>query len=202
MQLLICVKGFCIKQKTLLHTYVSPDYWCHFTLVNIFESPLRQCFTLSLEKGGKLKRMQIEMLLLLLLFVCANKANHYILSLSRSLSRELFILKALHDLAVQITCVCLGGVSPSFSDLKWHSGHVRFTLRLCNFRCNEPANLYFIRPGANGEKGGVILVPVGHSPSRPYISLFSCQFSLLQRWGWSSVYISLETGVPFPHWLN
>lgn len=92
--------------------------------------------------------------------------------------------------------------------IKWPSGHVRFSLCLCNFRRNEPANSYFIRPEANREKGGLILVPVGHPPhlpvplSHPHLSLFSCVSFLSSRDGSGSVEISLEANVPSPHWLN
>lgn len=118
------------------------------------------------EWGGKLKGIQIESLL------CAVGCP-----------KPTIIWSMFHSSSwVQNDHLCLHrGVFRS-SQIKWCSAHVRFSVCLCNFRCNEPANSCGATPKANREKEGIILVPVGHHPPTSCFSLLLCQYSLLWRW--------------------
>lgn len=107
------------------------------------------------------------------------------LFLMRPLQSDPSWLSSVYDLFAQEECL-----QPP--QAKWHSGHVRFSLCLCNFLSNEPSNSYFITPEAKREKGGVILVPVGHppplSPSLPIVIFLSSPVSVFSplETGWDS----------------
>lgn len=101
------------------------------------------------ESGGKLKRIQIKILLCAAGCICQQSPPSY--TQCFSLSHEIFFFYlSLHEKAAPITCVCMGGVSSS--QIKWLCAHVRFSPCLCNFRCNDPANSSCFMPEGNREK--------------------------------------------------
>lgn len=204
-------EGVCIDKRKWTNTlfiYASSSsssssspikgYCCHYSLeIEItFQSWLHHCFMLSLELWSKLKRTQMEILVV----VSARKAHHPLRSLPDLHSQ-------IHpDLAVWMTCLLKRNV---FSH-HWLNGIVAMWGFLCAcvislvMSHQIPISLCLKLIERKESFWSLLVDPpfLLSVPSPIHLSLFSCQLSLLQR-DWLRLHnISQESGVPFPHWPN